>query len=95
MISKKGLYQQILRHEDAREAALRWFQIASSADWASLEDVRQAFLSVGLRLLLVLDFRGIRYRLIVRINFRARKLFVKELLSHAEYDKGNWKQWDN
>ena len=81
MISKKGLYQQILPHEDAREAALRWFQIASSVDWASLEDVRQAFLSVDLRLLLVFDFRGNRYRLIVRIIFRVRKLFA-----------GNYKQ---
>ena len=67
------------------QTALRWFQIASSADWASLEDVRQAFRSVDLvGSLLVFDFRGNRYRLMVRINFRARKLFVK-----------NWKQWDN
>ena len=67
------------------QAPLRWFQIASSADWASLEDVRQAFRSVDLvGSLLVFNLRGNRYRLMVRINFRERKLFVK-----------NWKKWDN
>ncbi len=33
-----------------------------------------------------------RYRLVAFISFRTQILYVKHILSHKEYDKGNWKQ---
>lgn len=45
--------------------------------------VMRRFLFLGLRN---------RYRLIAFIAFRSGIVYVKEILSHKEYDKGQWKQ---
>lgn len=43
--------------------------------------------------LAIFNIRGNRYRLIVRMAFRTKRVYVKEFLTHAEYDKGGWKRW--
>ncbi len=39
----------------------------------------------------VFNIKGNDYRLISKIEYRLGLIFVKEVLTHAEYDKGNWK----
>ena len=41
---------------------------------------------------MVFNIRGNRYRLIVYPVFSRHKLYVKALLTHQEYDKGDWKK---
>ena len=43
--------------------------------------------------LAIFTIRGNRYRLIARMVFRYRRIYIKEFLTHAEYDKGRWKKW--
>jgi mRNA interferase HigB len=43
--------------------------------------------------LAILNIRGNNCRLIVRMVFRYKRIYVKEFLTHAEYDKGGWKKW--
>jgi len=38
--------------------------------------------------LAIFNIRGNHYRLIVRLVFRYRRIYIKEFLTHAEYDKG-------
>ena len=39
------------------------------------------------------DIRGNRYRLIARVVFAYRRVYIREFLTHAEYDKEGWKKW--
>jgi mRNA interferase HigB len=39
----------------------------------------------------VFDIGGNNFRLIAVIHFNRGKLFVRHVLTHAEYDKGKWK----
>jgi len=34
---------------------------------------------------------GNKYRLIVSLNYQKQIVYIKYILTHAEYDKGNWK----
>lgn len=43
--------------------------------------------------LAIFNIKGNRYRLIVRVVFELKRIYVKEFLTHAEYDKGAWKKW--
>jgi len=43
--------------------------------------------------LAIFNIRSNRYRLIVRIVFQYQRIYIKEVLTHAEYDKGRWKKW--
>ena len=43
--------------------------------------------------LAIFNVRGNNYRLIVRMVFRSKRIYVKEFLTHAEYHKERWKKW--
>ncbi len=38
------------------------------------------------------NIAGNKYRLIARVNYQSQRVFVLYLFTHAEYDKGAWKQ---
>ena len=91
-IGKPGLMDLIEdKSKDVREEALAWYQAAKSADWDSFGAVRENFPDADLvNSLLVFNIRRNRYRLIVFPVFSRRKLYVKALLSHKEYDRKDW-----
>lgn len=39
----------------------------------------------------VFNIGGNKYRLIAGLSFQAQRLWVKAILTHADYDKGAWK----
>ena len=42
----------------------------------------------------VFNIKGNKYRLILSINYEQQIIYIKYLLTHAEYDKENWKNDD-
>jgi mRNA interferase HigB len=42
--------------------------------------------------LAIFTIRGNRYRLLVRMSFRRLRIYIKEFLTHTEYDKGTWQK---
>ena len=82
-------YSQI--HRDAEEALNNWYLFAERSNWANFNEVRQMFGSVDAigRDLYVFNIRGGNYRLIVRIIFRVRTIYIKFIGTHREYEKVN------
>ena len=71
-----------------------WFDTAVEAEWRNLEDVRKTFPSADMvGDLAIFNIRGNNYRLIARMVFQYKRIYIKEFLTHAEYDKGGWKKW--
>jgi len=69
-----------------------WYLVTKKAAWASLPEVKALFPSadlVGRRT--VFNIGGNKYRLIARIDHRRQQVFILDILTHKEYDKGNWK----
>ena len=94
VISKRGLFERAATFADAKSAVQVWFDTAAQADWKTLEDVRRAFPATDMvGDLAIFNIRGNNYRLIVRMVFRYKRIYIKEFLTHAEYDKGAWKKW--
>jgi mRNA interferase HigB len=40
----------------------------------------------------VFNIAGNKFRLIARVNYQSRRVFVLHILTHKEYDRGAWKQ---
>ena len=81
------------RHSDARSALANWTRAVRAAVWRTQADIRGHFHDsdlVGERT--VFNIAKNRYRLIAYINFSARIVYIKEILSHRDYSKGQWKQ---
>jgi len=86
------------RHPQCRKWLDDWWQTARNAHWTSLQDVRQAFPSVDqVGGCLVFNASGAR-RLIVGVYYSrpsdpdSSTLYCKHFLTHAEYDRGDWKK---
>src|SRR5713226_1488950 len=56
-----------------------WFDTALEAEWRSLEDVRKSFPATDMvGDLAIFNIRGNNYRLIVRMVFRYKRIYIKE-----------------
>jgi len=96
VISKAGLIDLLQnKSEDLRKEALAWYAMAKNSDWADFAAIRSSVPGVDFVAgLLVFNIRRNRYRLIVYPVFSRRKLYIKALLTHKEYDRKEWKkQW--
>ncbi len=78
--------------EAATRSVASWQKICESADWEKFLDVRRQFPSADrVGECVVFDIRGNRYRLIAKVYFGLGLIRVVSLLTHAEYDRGAWK----
>ena len=94
MISKRGLFIRAAKFGDAKVALQVWMESARQANWSSLEDIRKSFPSTDMvGKLAIFNIKGSHYRLIVRMEFEGQRIYIKEFLTHAEYDKEAWKKW--
>jgi len=92
VISKPGLLDLLKdKAKDVRMDALAWYRVAKSAEWDSFAAVRKQFPDADLvNGLLIFHIRQNRLRLIVYPAFSRRKLYIKALLTHKEYDRKGW-----
>ena len=80
------------KHAAAKTSLLRWYKIPLVADWRSLADVRRVFPHADqVYDCTVFSIRGNHYRLISKIDYGRQVVDVLFVLTHAEYDRGKWK----
>jgi mRNA interferase HigB len=80
------------RHSDIAGSLDAWYRLAKRAEWRSLADVRRLLPSAdAVGRFTVFNIKGNSYRLITEINYPHGRLYVRYVLTHAEYDKGGWK----
>ena len=79
--------------EDSEVALRKWFKDLSSADWGNFAELRATFSTAdGVGQFVVFDIGGNKYRLIVFVDYESGKVFVRHILTHAEYDEDHWKR---
>lgn len=89
VISYRTIREYIDEHSDVEDQLNNWYKIAEKSDWANFSEVKQMFNSVDAvgNDLYVFNIKGNNYRLIVRIIFRVRTIYIKFVGTHKEYDK--------
>lgn len=92
VISRKSLRTFWEQHPESELPLRRWYKIVTAADFGSFSELRATFPSadvVGSSI--VFNIGGNKFRLIASIHFNRRKVYVCHVLTHVEYDRGNWK----
>lgn len=93
VISRKKLKEAAERHGDLEGALDVWFRITKKASWKNLADVRKTFSSAdAVGKWTVFNIKGNQYRLIAEINYMFGRIYIRHVLTHAQYDRGGWKQ---
>jgi len=93
IISRKALLRFWEKHPDSRASLARWFKIVRNTDFDSFADLRRVFPSADIvERWVVFNISGNKYRLIASIHFNRNKVYIRYVLTHAEYDRGDWKK---
>ena len=89
LISRKPLREFWHKHPNAEQALRLWETRIKVASWDSIHDAQKAFSDVEAlgKHRLVFNIKGNHYRLITKVNYKAKKVFVIWIGSHKEYDK--------
>jgi mRNA interferase HigB len=90
IISRRSLreFWQQTRNRDAEQPLKAWFREASKADWANPAEVKASFRNASIvgNNRVVFNIAGNKYRLVVRVNYPYRIMYVRFLGTHREYD---------
>jgi mRNA interferase HigB len=92
LISNKSLREFAALHGDADQALQDFRRLIESGTFTNFAELKATFRSVdkvGDRY--VFNIGGNKYRLVAAIAFKPALLWVKAVLTHADYDKGAWK----
>jgi mRNA interferase HigB len=93
VISRKALRAFWQRYADSEAPLQRWYKIISTSEFGSFSQLREAFPSADMvDDLTIFNIGGNKYRLIASIHFNRQKVYIRHVLTHAEYDLGNWQQ---
>ena len=93
VISEKKLREFWQTRPDAEEPLRAWIRVTRRARWGSFAEVRATYAHADVvGPLVVFNIGGNKYRLIAAIHFNRAKVYVRHVLTHTEYDRGNWKK---
>lgn len=93
VISRKKLLEAAESHGDLSEPLDVWYRIAKKERWGNLMEVRRNFPTAdAVGRFTVFNIKGNSYRLITEINYRTGRVFLRDVLTHAEYSKEDWNE---
>ena len=93
IISRKKLREAAEEHSNLNEPLDAWYRIAKKAVWKNLMDVKRVFPTADkVGKFTAFNIKGNAYRMITEINYRSGRIFLRGVLTHAEYSKGEWKK---
>lgn len=93
IISKPILREFWSQNSEAEVPLIIWYKEAKKSDWKNLAEIRETFPHADLvGECIVFNIGGNKFRLITKVNFRAKIIYIRFVLTHKEYDKDKWKE---
>lgn len=74
---------------DAEQPLRAWVHIVQAADWSKPTDMKQMFRSADIlgNGRVIFDIGGNKYRLIAAVHYRGKRVYIRFIGTHAEYDR--------
>ena len=92
LISIRNLRADVSKYPNFGKIVDRWYATIKTAAWQNLEEVREDYPETeAVGNLTVFNIKGNTYRLIVGMDYQSQTVYYKYFLTHAEYDKDDWK----
>ena len=93
IITRKRILEFSRRHPEAERPLDRWYRIAKRTNFESFPDLRRTFRSANqVGKLTVFNIGGNRFRLVTYIVYAKKRIYIRDILTHKDYDQGRWKE---
>lgn len=88
VITQKRIWEAKERYKESASALDAWYRIAKASTFESFAQLKAAFPSVDkVGDQCVFDVGGNKLRIIAKVEFRHGKIFIRQVLTHAQYSK--------
>lgn len=93
IITRKRLNEFAERQPEARSGLTHWYGEMKRRNFTSFTEVRAVFPSADqVGRLTVFNIGGNKARLIAAIHYNRRRVYIRAVLTHQEYDEEKWKE---
>ncbi len=93
VISRKALRQFWEQYPDSKTALSRWFKAMQCTEFGNFSELRATFPTADkVDDWIMFNIGGNKYRLVTSIHFNRGKVYIRHVLTHPEYDRGDWKR---
>lgn len=92
VISEKKLREFWCEHAEAEVPLRAWHRTAEQAAWERFADIRKVYPHADqVGRCTVFNIGGNKFRLVVVVHFNRGKVYIRQVMTHEEYDRGLWK----
>ena len=93
IITQKRINDAKITYPETASALDFWYKTMKAGNYRDFSELRHIYGSVDkVGKLFVFDIGGNKLRLIAAIHFNTGKVFIRQILNHAEYDRNYWKK---
>lgn len=93
IITRKRLNEFAEKYPETRSALSYWYELAKQNNFASFSELRLIFPSADqVSKLTVFNLGGNKVRLVAAIHYNRKKIYIRAVLTHAEYDEDKWRK---
>lgn len=92
IIGQKKVDQAARDHADWRASLRTWTTIVKGADWKNNSDIQQTLNTAEpVGIYVIFDIAHNKARLVSIVDFTDKRVTVKEIVSHARYDRKDYR----
>jgi mRNA interferase HigB len=93
IITRKRLNEFAGKHPTTTAGLAHWYRALKQNNPANFMELRRIFPHADqVSGLTVFNIGGNKARLITAIHYNRRKVYIRAVLTHTEYDAGKWKE---
>lgn len=91
IITKKRITEAKKQYPSCASALDGWYRVIEKNSFSHFADLKRLFNSMDkVGHLYVFDIGGNKLRIIASIHFNRQKLYIRNILTHKEYDENKW-----
>lgn len=93
IISRKRLNDFAEQYPETKNALAHWYKTMKTRNFDSFAALKSVYNSVDkVGQLSVFNIGGNKVRLIAAIHYNTHRVYIRAILTHAEYDLNKWSQ---
>ena len=93
VISQKRIREAIAWFPQHERALLSWYRLIKLSTFGDFATLRNTFPGVDkVGKLFVFNVAGNHLRIVAAVHFNRGKVYIRDILTHSEYDEGKWKR---
>ena len=93
IVTKKRIIEAKSKYSNCVSALDSWYTVIKKNNYSNFAELKKTFNSIDkVNSLYVFDIGGNKLRIIVSIHFNRKRVYIRHILTHKEYDEGKWRK---